>query len=70
MSRPIIATDVPGCREVVEDKSTGYLCKVRNVDDLVEKMLLFKNLTNAEKLRWELREEKSSFRIFNRRSML
>ena len=50
MSRPIIATDVPGCREVVEDKSTGFLCKVRSVDDLVEKMLSFINLTNAEKI--------------------
>lgn len=50
MSRPIIASDVPGCREVVEDKVTGFLCKVKSVDDLVEKMLLFINLTNAEKI--------------------
>jgi glycosyltransferase involved in cell wall biosynthesis len=43
MAKPIIATDVPGCREVVEDGVNGYLCKAKNVDDLamqMEKMLL------------------------------
>ena len=50
MSRPIIASDVPGCREVVEDKVTGFLCKVKSVDDLAEKMLLFINLSNSEKI--------------------
>lgn len=45
MAKPIIATDVPGCREVVEDGVNGYLCKAKNVDDLamqMEKMLLLK----------------------------
>ena len=27
MARPLIATDVPGCREVVEDGVNGYLCE-------------------------------------------
>jgi glycosyltransferase involved in cell wall biosynthesis len=26
MARPLIACDVPGCREIVEDKVNGYLC--------------------------------------------
>lgn len=38
MARPIVATDVPGCREVVDDGVSGYLCKVRNTDDLAEKL--------------------------------
>ena len=50
MSKPIIATDVPGCREVVDDKVTGFLCKVKNVDDLAEKMVSFISLSNAEKI--------------------
>ncbi len=43
MSRPLIATDVPGCREVVEDGITGFLCKSRDSHDLshkIERMLL------------------------------
>ena len=30
MARPLIASDVPGCRDVVEDGVNGYLCEVRN----------------------------------------
>jgi glycosyltransferase involved in cell wall biosynthesis len=34
MARPVIATDVPGCRAVVEPEVTGFLCKVRDADSL------------------------------------
>ena len=43
MAKPIITTDVPGCREVVDDGVNGYLCEVKDVDSLamqMEKMLL------------------------------
>ena len=39
MSKPLIATDVPGCRDVVEDGRTGYLCAVRSADSLAAAML-------------------------------
>jgi glycosyltransferase involved in cell wall biosynthesis len=38
MGRPLIATDVPGCREVVEDGVNGYLCKVRDSGSLADAM--------------------------------
>jgi glycosyltransferase involved in cell wall biosynthesis len=38
MGRPIIATDVPGCREVLTDGVTGLLCRVRDSADLADKM--------------------------------
>lgn len=34
MARPVVATDVPGCREVVEHGATGYLCRARDAGDL------------------------------------
>ncbi|SDX93167.1 Glycosyltransferase involved in cell wall bisynthesis [Lutibacter oricola] len=40
---PIITTNVPGCRDVVVDNVTGFLCKVKDSKDLelkMEKMLL------------------------------
>jgi len=37
-SKPIIATDVPGCHHVVEDNHNGLLCKMKSADDLAEKM--------------------------------
>jgi glycosyltransferase involved in cell wall biosynthesis len=38
MARPIITTDAVGCREVVDDGVNGYLCKVRDAEDLAAKM--------------------------------
>lgn len=34
MARPIITTDVPGCRNVVEHGVNGFLCRPRDVDSL------------------------------------
>ncbi len=38
MGKPLLATDVPGCNNVVEDNVNGYLCKPKDVDDLASKM--------------------------------
>jgi glycosyltransferase involved in cell wall biosynthesis len=38
MARPLIATDVPGCREVVEDGTNGFLCRVRDSGSLAKAM--------------------------------
>ena len=34
MGRPAIATDVPGCRSVVEDGVNGFLCRPRDAESL------------------------------------
>jgi glycosyltransferase involved in cell wall biosynthesis len=38
MGRPIIASDVPGCREVVKNGITGLLCRSKDYYDLSKKM--------------------------------
>ncbi len=43
-SKPIIATDVPGCHHVVVDNHNGLLCKIKSADDLAEKMEKMSNL--------------------------
>lgn len=40
MGRPLIATDVPGCRQIVEDGKNGLLCELKNAEDLAAKMRL------------------------------
>ncbi|CAN5334929.1 glycosyltransferase family 4 protein [soil metagenome] len=37
-AKPIIATDVPGCHQVVEDNYNGFLCRMKDADDLASKM--------------------------------
>lgn len=48
MGKPIVTTNVPGCRETVEDGQNGLLCEVRNAPDLASKMLHILELPNAE----------------------
>jgi glycosyltransferase involved in cell wall biosynthesis len=38
MARPLVATDVPGCREVVEHCVNGFLCAPRNARALADAM--------------------------------
>lgn len=48
MGRPLVATDVPGCREVVEDGVNGYLCVSRDAGSLAEAMERLYRLDGAE----------------------
>jgi len=38
MARPLIASNTPGCREVVMDGENGFLCEVKNSASLAEAM--------------------------------
>ena len=49
MSKPIIATNVTGCKEIVDDGINGYLCEVRNSQDLANKMEMMINLSEDER---------------------
>ncbi len=41
MARPLIATDVPGCRAVVDRDVSGFLCDVKNSESLADAMERF-----------------------------
>jgi glycosyltransferase involved in cell wall biosynthesis len=41
LGRAVIATDVPGCREVVKDTENGYLVKVMDIESLADAMEKF-----------------------------
>ena len=49
MARPLIATDVPGCRQVVEPGVNGLLCAPRDAASLAEAMLRMIALSPAER---------------------
>jgi glycosyltransferase involved in cell wall biosynthesis len=50
MARPMIAADVPGCRDVVEDGVNGYLCAVRDAASLAGTMRCLAELPIAQRL--------------------
>ncbi|MFM6933010.1 MAG: glycosyltransferase family 4 protein [Novosphingobium sp.] len=39
MARPIVTTDVPGCRDVVADGVNGFLCEARDAGSLAEALV-------------------------------
>ena len=38
IGRPIIASNVPGCLDLVDENKNGYLCKVKDKNDLFDKI--------------------------------
>ena len=49
MSRPIVATNITGCKEIVDDGVSGYLCELKNSQSLADKMEMILSLS-AEQL--------------------
>jgi glycosyltransferase involved in cell wall biosynthesis len=39
IGRPVIVSDVPGCRDIVDHKTNGLICKVKSSEDLARKMI-------------------------------
>ena len=49
LARPLIATDVPGCKDLVVNGQNGFLCQSRNVKSLVRACERFLKLTHEER---------------------
>ncbi|MGL6023049.1 MAG: glycosyltransferase, partial [Cetobacterium sp.] len=49
MEKPIIATRVTGCKEIVESGVTGFLVEARSSDSLIEAIEKFLNLDSLER---------------------
>ena len=61
MGKPLITTDIAGCRQTVDDGSNGFLCQVKSAKDLAIKMekmfhlddLTLKKMGKASRLKVE-----------------
>jgi len=45
MARPIVTTNVAGCNNVVKDNYNGFLCNLKDIQDLADKMEKMVNLS-------------------------
>lgn len=68
--RPVIASDIPGCRECFEDEVGGYSIKVKDAEDLILKMERFLNLTYDEKQEMGLQARKYVEQRFDRQQVV
>lgn len=48
MEKPIVTTDAPGCRNVIDNGITGLLCRPRDTADLADKMRIMLQLSKTE----------------------
>ncbi|MGL4364763.1 MAG: glycosyltransferase family 4 protein, partial [Bacteroidales bacterium] len=48
LGKPIITTNSVGCREVIEDNTTGFMCEIKNVESLANAMLKIIHLSPEE----------------------
>lgn len=51
LGRPLLASNVPGCKEVVEDGKNGYLFEVRSASNIAEKIQQYLSISYEEKKR-------------------
>jgi glycosyltransferase involved in cell wall biosynthesis len=70
MARPIIATDVPGCREVVEEGRNGFLCAARDAGDLSRRMLDFLALSGERRREMGLASRRLAEERFDERIVI
>jgi glycosyltransferase involved in cell wall biosynthesis len=49
LQKPLITTNVPGCRQVVEDNYNGLLCEVKDAEDLAVAMGRMMQFTDRER---------------------
>jgi len=58
MGRPLITSNIHGCKEAIIDGKTGYLVKVRDKTDLMRQIIRFIELPYEEKVQMGLQSRK------------
>lgn len=68
--RPLITSDIPGCREAVENGVTGLLCKAKSADSLWEAMAQFTSLSRAQRIEMGLASRKRMEKTFDKTAVV
>ena len=70
IGRPIITSNIPGCREAVIDKKSGFLCKPKDSDSLYNKMknIMSLSLNQLEKMGIEGRKHMEE--VFDKKAVV
>lgn len=68
--RPIITTNRPGCREIVENEINGYIVREKDTFDLIEKIEKFIHLSFEERKQMGLNARKKVEKEFDRQIVI
>lgn len=66
IGRPVITSDIHGCKETVDPNTSGLLCRVKDADDLYQKMLEMANMCRPEREKMGLAGRRKVAREFEK----
>ena len=67
MARPLITSNIHGCKEAVIDGESGFLCEPKNADSLYEAMKRFSTLPADERRKMGTRGREHMEKVFDKR---
>ena len=70
MGRPLITSNIHGCLEAVKDGETGYLCNIKDADDLYMKMKQFVGLPYEDKRKMGQLSHEHVARVFDKKKVV
>lgn len=68
--RPVITSNISGCKEAVIDRVSGFLCGVKDANDLYEKMKQFIALSHDEKEQMGKASRKHMEDVFDKKKVV
>lgn len=68
--RPVITSDIPGCREAVLDGKTGFLCESRNADSLYSAMRKMLVMPREERIRMGIAGREHMKKYFDKNAVV
>lgn len=68
--RPVITSNISGCREAVEDGVSGYLCRTKDAESLYEQMCRMADLSPADRQAMGQAGRKKMEREFDKHSVV
>ena len=66
IGRPVITSNIHGCKEVVDDGASGLLCRVKDAEDLYQKMLQMAHLPRSDREKMGLAARRKVEREFKK----
>ncbi len=68
--RPLITSDIPGCREAVIPGVSGLTCRVKDADDLYAKLREMAGYTNEQRAKMGLAGRRHMEEVFDKRKVV
>ena len=70
MGKPLIASNIPGCKEIIDDGQNGYLFDVKSVSSLQDKITRFIELSDEERTLMGEKSRQKVIRDFERQKIV